>query len=127
MHIIFIGINKNLAEFLASNNVIILCMYARADIGIHYEGWKEKEVVNYITNFISDEQKARQIYATLLEEPGIYLPYAVGYLEIMDLRKQAEEHLQDRFVAKDFHKFLLDTGPAPFSIIQSNLDKWLEK
>ena len=120
------GIDEYLADFLEANNVIILCMYARADIGIHYEGWKEKEVVNYITNFISDEQKAKQIYATLLEEPAIYLPYAVGYLEIMDLRKQAEEQLQDRFVAKDFHKFLLDIGPAPFGVIQSNLENWLK-
>jgi uncharacterized protein (DUF885 family) len=120
------GIDPFLADFLESNNVIILCMYARADIGIQYEGWKEKEVVNYITNFISNEQKAKQIYATLLEEPGIYLPYAVGYLEIMDLRKQAEEQLQDRFAAKDFHKFLLDIGPAPFSIIQDRFNVWLE-
>ncbi|MDF2513917.1 MAG: hypothetical protein K0S04_3783 [Herbinix sp.] len=47
------GIDPFLADFLESNNVIILCMYARADIGIQYEGWKEKEVVNYITNFIN--------------------------------------------------------------------------
>lgn len=119
------GINESLAGFLEANNIIILCMYARADIGIQYEGWKEKEVVNYITNFISDEQKAKQIYARLLEEPAIYLPYAVGYLEIMDLRKQAEEQLQDRFVAKDFHKFLLDIGPAPFGIIQDRFNVWL--
>lgn len=119
------GINESLAGFLEANNIIILCMYARADIGIQYEGWKEKEVVNYITNFISDEQKAKQIYARLLEEPAIYLPYAVGYLEIMDLRKQAEEQLQDRFVAKDFHKFLLDIGPAPFGIIRDRFNVWL--
>lgn len=121
------GINESLAGFLEANNIIILCMYARADIGIQYEGWKEKEVVNYITNFISDEQKAKQIYARLLEEPAIYLPYAVGYLEIMELRKQAEEQLQDRFVAKDFHKFLLDIGPAPFGIIQDRFNVWLEQ
>ncbi|HHV09714.1 MAG TPA: DUF885 domain-containing protein [Clostridiales bacterium] len=121
------GIDENLASFLEANNIIILCMYARADIGIHYEGWKEKEVVAYVTNFISDEAKAKKIYATLLEEPAIYLPYAVGYLEIMELRKQAKDHLQERFVAKDFHKFLLDIGPAPFGIIQDQLDEWLAK
>jgi uncharacterized protein (DUF885 family) len=44
----------------------------------------------------------------------------------MDLRKQAEEQLQDRFAAKDFHKFLLDIGPAPFSIIQDRFNVWLE-
>ncbi len=121
------GIDDNLADFLEWNNMVILCMYARADIGIHYEGWTKKMVVNYITQFISDEKTAVLIYNTLLEEPAIYLPYAVGYLEIMELRNTAEQKLGDQFVAKDFHRFLLDIGPAQFGIIEDNMNSWVEK
>ncbi len=113
------GIDSVLADFLEANNVVILCMYARTDIGIHYEGWTRDQVVAYVTNFIGDEAVADEIYDTLLEEPAIYLPYAVGYLEIMELRAQAERTLGDDFVVKDFHKFLLDIGPAQFGIIDS--------
>jgi uncharacterized protein (DUF885 family) len=121
------GIEENLADIMEANNVVILCMYARADIGIHYEGWSKKSVVNYITNFIGDKEIAGLIYDTLLEEPAIYLPYAIGYLEIMELRNKAEHALGDRFVAKDFHRFLLDIGPAQFSVINNYMDLWVER
>jgi uncharacterized protein (DUF885 family) len=120
------GIDENLAKFLEANNVVILCMYARADIGIHYEGWSKAEVVAYISNLIGDKAISEIIYNTLLEEPAIYLPYAVGYLEIMDLRERAQEALGDKFVAKDFHRFLLDIGPAQFGVIDNYLTEWIK-
>lgn len=120
------GIDENLAAFLEANNVVILCMYARADIGIHYEGWSKADVVAYIMNFIQDEVIAEDIYYTLLEEPAIYLPYAVGYLEIMELRETAENALGKKFNAKDFHKFLLNIGPAQFGVINKYLSEWIE-
>jgi uncharacterized protein (DUF885 family) len=123
----FAGIDKNLAEFLRSNNIVILCMYARADIGIHYEGWTKKTVMKYVMNFIGDAAIAELIYNTLLEEPAIYLPYAVGYLEIQELKAKAEQSLGDDFVTKDFHQFLLDIGPAQFGVIENYMDSWVEK
>ena len=123
----FAGIDKNLAEFLRANNIVILCMYARADIGIHYEGWNKKTVMKYVMNFIGDADIAELIYDTLLEEPAIYLPYAVGYLEIQELKNKAEKALGDDFVAKDFHKFLLDIGPAQFGVIDNYMEHWVEK
>jgi uncharacterized protein (DUF885 family) len=121
----FAGIDKNLADFLEANNVVLLCMYARADIGIHYEGWKKDRVVSYIKNFYGDTEIAEAIYYTLLEEPAIYLPYAVGYLEIMELRERAEDSLGDKFNMKDFHQFLLDIGPAQFYVIDNHLTEWI--
>lgn len=120
------GIDENLANFLEANNVVILCMYARADIGIHYKGWTREKTINYITALIENEETAGLIYDTLLEEPGVYLPYAVGYLEIMELRKKAELELADKFAAKDFHTFLLDIGPAQFDIIEDYMYDWIE-
>ncbi len=120
------GIDENLADFLETNNMVILCMYARADIGIHYQGWTKDEVVEYIKQYIGDEKIAGSIYETLLEEPVIYLPYAIGYLEIMELRKKAELELGNQFVAKDFHEFLLNIGPAQFNIIEEHMDLWIK-
>jgi uncharacterized protein (DUF885 family) len=121
----FAGIDKNLADFLRANNIVILCMYARADIGIHYEGWTKETVMRYVMNFIDDAGIAELIYNTLLEEPAIYLPYAIGYLEIKELREKAELALGEDFKAKDFHRFLLDIGPAQFGIIDDYMDTWL--
>lgn len=121
------GIDETMAEFLESNSAIMLFMYARTDIGIHYEGWDEKKATSYINSFVGDPDKttSKMIYQTLLEEPAIYLPYAIGFLEITKLREQAEDTLGATFEAKEFHRFLLDIGPAQFSIIEDYLKKWL--
>ncbi len=120
------GIDENLADFLANNNMVILCMYARADIGIHYEGWTKNAVIDYIDQYIADKDIASTIYDTLLEEPAIYLPYAIGCLEIMELREMAEEDLGNNFVTKNFHEFLLDIGPAQFDIIENHMESWIK-
>lgn len=119
------GIDENLASFLEANNSVILCMYARVDIGIHYEGWKKEDAVNYISNFLSNKAIAESIYNTLLEEPAVYLPYAIGYLEIMELKDEAKNELGNSFKTKDFHEFLLETGPAQFSVIEDYMQKWV--
>ena len=119
------GIDDNLAELLAANNIAILCMYARADIAIHYEGWSKDKTIAYLDNIIANRPLTETIYSTILEEPGAYLPYAVGYLELMGLREKAEEKLADDFILKDFHKFILDIGPAQFAVIDDYLDSWI--
>ncbi len=121
----YADIDKNLADLLAANNVVILCMYARTDIGIHYQGWTKDTAIDYIKNFIDSTETASRIYSTLLEEPAIYLPYAVGYLEIVELKNRAEAILGSDFVPKEFHQFLLDIGPAQFDIIEGRMDQWV--
>ncbi len=122
------GIDETMAEFLESNSAAMLFMYARADIGIHYEGWNEKKALAYINSIVGDQDKAtsKMIYDTLLEEPAVYLPYAVGFLEINDLKKRAEDSLGSEFDARAFHKFLLDIGPAQFTVIEDYFDRWLQ-
>ena len=41
------------------------------------------------------------------------------------MREKAEEVLGNDFDAKAFHTFLLDFGPAPFSLIWEHFDEWL--
>lgn len=123
----YAGIDPDLASLLEANNRIILLMYARADIGIHYEGWTREKCISYINQFTDDKNLSGKIYDLLLEEPGIYLPYAVGYLEIMELKDKAQSVLGDSFNPKEFHQFLLDIGPAPFGIIDKYMEKWLNR
>jgi uncharacterized protein (DUF885 family) len=119
------GIDEGLASLFEINNSLVLLMYARADIGIHYEGWTKERALNYINQFAGDDDISMEIYNVLLEEPAVYLPYAVGYLEIMALRSMAESTLGDDFNLKDFHQFLLEIGPAQFSLIEDHMEVWL--
>ena len=43
------------------------------------------------------------------------------------MRREAEDALEDAFRPVEFHRFLLDTGPAPFTVIRPRFKEWLEK
>ena len=121
------GLDEKLAEVLALNNATTLGLYAYIDMGIHYDGWERSDVMNYLSVYgLGDEEIADEIFETMVEEPANYLSYFVGYMEIMELREQAEEVLDDDFELKSFHEFLLDMGPASFYVIEDHMEEWLE-
>lgn len=122
------GIDDNLASLLEENNAVILMMYARADIGINYEGWTRKESDEYLKGMlgITDEETLDEFYISMVEEPANYLQYTIGYIELMELRDKAEKSLGDKFSEKDFHEFLLKTGPSQYFVIDKYLDKWIK-
>lgn len=122
------GLDKNVASLLAKNMAATLCLYARVDIGVNYEGWTKQKTADYLYEILKlDKQDAiDQFYNSVVQEPGNYLQYTIGYLEFNQLREKAKKALDDKFALKDFHEFLLKTGPAPFDIIDKGLDAWIK-
>ena len=115
-------------EIQRLNHAIQLCLFSFMDIGIHYDGLMKADVFDNLSRYgINDPDSQEQIYEYISEEPGNYLKYYLGYLEFMDLRKDAETALGDKFDLKSFHKFLLDNGPCPFSIISQQEQKWINQ
>lgn len=110
------GLKKDVAKLLKENTLITLCLYAKADIGIHYKGWDQKKLQRYLTDFGFSKSNMMAIYQSLLAEPASYMPYTIGYLEIDDLLNDAKKQLGRKFVLKDFHKFFLSLGPVPFTV-----------
>ena len=108
------------------NHSLTLCLYSMLDVCIHYDGYTLDETKEFLSTFgkFSDEG-VTQLYQYIAEEPANYLKYYIGYLEILRLREKAENALQDKFVLKDFHEFLLSIGPAPFSIIEKWQEMWI--
>ncbi len=124
----YTGLKDDLAQLLSANNSVSLGIYARADIGIHYSGWTLKETQNFLEAFgIKSEKTAQTIYQAILEAPGNYLKYYLGYVEIEKLKEQAQTALQDDFNLKEFHQFVLSIGPAPFSVLEKYLQPWIEE
>ena len=75
---------------------------------------------------IDNEEAAGEIYELIVEEPSYYLTYFIGYLEFLNLRDKAEKKLGEDFTLKDFHKFMIEIGPAPFYIIEDRMDDWMK-
>ena len=123
------GLDPELGKLLAHNSAVTLGIYAYLDICINYEGWDKEQTAKYLGTFYNVENTdiTDTIYNSLVENPTNYMEYYVGYLEIMEMRNTAEKILKDDFNLKEFHTFLLDVGPAPFTVIQPAFRNWLAK
>ncbi len=120
-------IRPELAELLAINESAYLALYALVDYQVNYEGMSVEELGEFLHELfrISNPEAADSLYQIVCEDPANYMKYYVGYLEISEMREKAEEVLGNDVDAKAFHTFLLDFGPAPFSLIWEHFDEWL--
>ena len=102
---------------------LLLAVYGLLDIMIHYDGANEMEVYHQLEKYgITDKDTVSAIYRYIVEEPTNYLKYYAGYLEILELKKQALTVWGNAYSDLTFHKFLLDNGPADFDTLLSVLD-----
>lgn len=118
----YAGLDPTLARALQRNASATLSLYASIDIGVHKEGWDRDIVLEFLSDFgISNVEAADHIYELVVEAPANYLKYYVGYLEFLELKKDAKTRFGSDYNDKSFHQALLEIGPAPFSIIQKYL------
>lgn len=118
----YAGLDESLARALQLNASATLSLYASIDIGIHDEGWDRDVVLEFLSDYgITSTQAADHVYELVVETPANYLKYYVGYLEFLELKKDAENLYGSDYSDKAFHQALLSIGPAPFSIIKKYL------
>ena len=123
------GLSPELGRLLAHNAAANLGLHAIIDININYFGWTREQVKEFLAPYfdVSDESLVETIYDAMLNAPVNYVEYYVGYLEIIRMRDQARDTLGNGFSLKEFHRFLLDTGPAPCTVIREEFQTWLLK
>lgn len=117
----YAGLDPDLASLLQHNQAATLSLYATADIGIHYFGWeKEKNAAFWSEYGVDDTATVNRITDLILEEPGNYLKYYVGYLKFRQMREQLA--LENKsFSVSAFHEAILRTGPSPFSVLEETV------
>lgn len=112
-------ISKEQATLMQKNTSVILGLYALADMGIHYEGWTLVEAVSFFRSYgITDTDTVEEIYDLIIADPANYLKYYIGYVELLELKKDAIKLWGKGFTQEKFHKAVLDIGPAPFDVIR---------
>lgn len=117
----YAGLDQDLASLLQHNQAATLSLYATADIGIHYFGWeKEKNAAFWSEYGVDDTATVKRITDLILEEPGNYLKYYVGYLKFRQMREQLA--LENKsFSVSAFYEAILRTGPSPFSVLEETV------
>lgn len=117
----YAGLDQDLASLLQHNQAATLSLYATADIGIHYFGWeKEKNAAFWSEYGVDDTATVNRITDLILEEPGNYLKYYVGYLKFRQMREQLAL-VNKSFSVSAFHEAILRTGPSPFSVLEETV------
>lgn len=113
------SLTREQAVLLQKNSSILLALYALADMGIHYDGWNRMDTVKFFKEYgVGSAEIVNQIYDLIIGSPGNYLKYYIGYVEFLELKKKWVEKKGQDFSQKEFHKAVLDVGPAPFEIVE---------
>lgn len=122
----YAGLDPDLASLLQHNQAATLSLYATADIGIHYFGWKKEKIAAFWSEYgVDDTATVKRITDLILEEPGNYLKYYVGYLKFRQMREQLA--LENKsFSVSAFHEAILRTGPSPFSVLEETVRNQLK-
>ena len=98
------------------------------DPGIHLYGWTREQAIEFMIESgrfpLSSGDSMVDRIAIL---PGQLTAYDSGGLEIIALRKQAEEALGEDFDIREFHDRVLENGTIPLEYLRTHVEDWIAK
>lgn len=113
--------SDDVLEFLCCYEIASLCLYGLSDIGIHSDGWSRQEALNFWIEHGLDEETADKLWQLVVSEPAYYLPYSMGLVQMLELRKLSASTLGDSFTESQFCSSLLSLGPMPYPLCEKYL------
>lgn len=97
------------------------------DTGMHLKGWTRERAIEFMGQNTSlarlDIESEIDRY---IAWPGQALAYKIGELRILQMRRDAEKALGDRFDLKAFHDVLLAGGAMPIEILEARMKEWID-
>jgi len=122
----YAGLPEVEAELLRASKIYDLLLMGRIDLGVNALGWGIGEITSFCAGIgIDDQVVIGELYETVIGNPLLYMPYILGFIEISLLLEEAENTMHINFYLKEFHRFILDFGSAPFTIIRERMLGWM--
>ena len=94
------------------------------DTGSHETGWTREQAVDYFQKHAPQESLAE--VDRYISWPAQALAYKMGQLEIVKLRKDAEQKLGTKFDIRDFHDVMLRDGVLPLELLDEQGEKYAD-
>jgi uncharacterized protein (DUF885 family) len=118
----FAGLDFEEATLLWYLRFFEMLLVSTVDLGVNVNGWSYGDAADFLARYgYSDDAIARGIYNRVVGVPLLSLAYTLGYIEMTELHNDALSILENDFDILDFHRFILDFGPAPFPIIRERM------
>ena len=97
------------------------------DTGMHAKRWSREQAIEYMIakTGMTDEEVTREIERYVVW-PGQATAYKTGQLALLDMRKEAEATLGERFSLREFHEAVLMNGAMPLDILKETMTEWAD-
>lgn len=121
------NINETVKAYLLLNDELNGALTARIDIGIHYQGWDESEVQDFIKTYNPNYtyEQAVILHQRMVEVPTNSQAYFFSYFKLVDMYEKAKNTLGDAFYPVAFHQVILNAGPVPLRFVEEEVNKYL--
>ncbi len=103
-------------------------LQAYCDMLINYYGYQVDDLAVYLTEFFNEsyaQSLAANIYDTLIGDPSMFTPYALGYYQMTLLYDKTQKALGDKFNVKEYNTLILDTGDVDFDTLTWIVDEYI--
>jgi uncharacterized protein (DUF885 family) len=99
------------------------------DTGFHSLGWRLKQATEYMRQheLESGVQIETEASRYSMGEPAQALAYKLGSNEMLRLRAKAEKELGKNFDIREFHDWILGSGPLPLGVLAQHVDWCIEQ
>ena len=96
------------------------------DPGIHLFGWTREQAIEFMMESGRfPESMGDQMVDRIAILPGQLTAYDSGALEIIALRREAEQALGNRFDIREFHDKILENGTIPLTQLRAHIEEWI--
>ena len=87
-------------------------------------GWSREQAIQYMLDHSPmDRGHIEQEIDRYIGMPGQALAYMIGRLEILDMRREAEQ--REGFDIREFHDRVLEAGALPLRVLRDRIRAWI--
>ncbi len=97
------------------------------DTGIHAKSWRREQAMEFLaSNTALSLHEVRTETDRYISWPGQALAYKIGELKIRELRRKAEEALNEKFDLREFHDVVLRNGAIPLMTLEGEVQAYIQ-
>ncbi len=96
------------------------------DTGLHAMGWTRQQSIDYLASHTAlPLHECETETDRYISWPGQALYYKLGQIQILNLRRKAEQALGASFDVRAFHDVVLGSGSVPLDVLERNVERWI--